>query len=131
MITRIPTFLLSLGLLAGCATDPADIQIVQTYDKPPRPLETPAPRYPYQALDEGVGGRSTLDFVVTRDGRVAEVAFVEPLAPILKEAVLDATRRWRFAPARKQGVAVDSRLRTTVEFRRQSESTATGTPTTR
>lgn len=131
MKTRIPTLLLSLGLLAGCTLDPADIQIVQTYDEPAKPLQTPAPRYPYEALDEGVGGRSTIDFVVTREGRVAEVAFVEPLAPILKESVLEATRRWRFTPARKQGAAVDSRLRTTVEFRRQGESTETGTPTRR
>ncbi len=126
MKTLFPTLLIT-AWLAGCASGPGDIQIIQTYDSPPKALATPAPKYPYEALDEGVSGRSTIDFVVTRHGRVTEVAFVEPLPKILKESVLEATRSWRFEPAIKAGVAVDSRLRTTVEFRRNTESTATGT----
>jgi protein TonB len=115
-------------LLAGCVTGSREISIVQDYDTPPKALSTPAPKYPYEAIDDGLAGRSTLDFVVTRSGRVAEVAFIEPLDPMLKEAVLEVTRRWRFDPAMRNGVPVDSRLRTSVEFRQNSEKVQTGTP---
>jgi len=127
MKTRIQSLVLVV-LLAGCASGSRDIAIVQNYDAPPKALSTPAPRYPYEAIDDGISGRSTIDFVVTRSGRAAEVAFIEPLDPMLKEAVLEATRRWRFTPAMRNGIPVDSRLRTSVEFRQNQKQAGTGAP---
>jgi protein TonB len=119
MKTRLQAFL-AAALLAGCAIPPGDILIVQDFDEPPRPISTPPPRYPYEAMDAGAEGSAEIDFVVTRRGRVMEVAFLGPLDPALKEAVLEGTHRWCFSPAVKDGKPVDSRLRTRVEFRRKT-----------
>lgn len=119
MKTRLPAFLTALALIAGCASDSGDIRIVQDFDQPPKPISTPAPEYPKKAMEAGLEGESEIDFVVTKDGRVVETAFSTPLDPALKESVLDATRKWRFQPAVKNGVPVDSRLKTRVGFRRK------------
>jgi protein TonB len=118
MKTRLPAVLAALVLLAGCATDSSSVRIVQDFDTPPKPLSTPAPQYPKHAMEAGIEGESEMDFVVTRDGRVVEPAFLTQMAPSLKEAVIDATKKWRFQPAMKAGTPVDSRLKTRVAFRR-------------
>ena len=64
-----------------------------------RPLSTPAPRYPADALRAGQSGEVQVEFTVAPDGSVSDARVVraEPARVFDREAVA-AVRRWRFEP---------------------------------
>ncbi|HZW18435.1 MAG TPA: energy transducer TonB, partial [Luteimonas sp.] len=64
-----------------------------------RPLSTPAPRYPADALRAGTSGEVMVEFTVGVDGSVsnARVVRADPPRTFDREA-LAAVRRWRFEP---------------------------------
>lgn len=64
-----------------------------------RPLSTPAPRYPAEALRAAQSGEVQVEFTVARDGSVSDARVVraEPARIFDREAVA-AVRRWRFEP---------------------------------
>lgn len=64
-----------------------------------RPLSTPAPRYPSDALRAGTSGEVLVEFTVGVDGAVsnARVVRADPPRTFDREA-LAAVRRWRFEP---------------------------------
>lgn len=64
-----------------------------------RPLSTPAPRYPPDALRAGTSGEVQVEFTVGIDGAVsnARVVRADPPRMFDREAIA-AVRRWRFEP---------------------------------
>ncbi len=64
-----------------------------------RPISTPAPRYPQDALRSGQSGEVMVEFTVALDGSVDNVRVVRADPPRVfdREAIL-AVRRWRFEP---------------------------------
>lgn len=64
-----------------------------------RPLSTPAPRFPPEALRAGTSGEVQVEFTVGTDGSVtaARVVNAEPRR-VFDRAALDAVQRWRFQP---------------------------------
>jgi TonB family protein len=76
---------------------------------PPRPLQTEPAAYPAAARRMGVEGLVEVAFVVDEVGRPRSVELVRSASPPLDSAVVDAVRRWRFEPARKDGVPVRMR----------------------
>ncbi|MEO6170574.1 MAG: energy transducer TonB [Lysobacter sp.] len=64
-----------------------------------RPLSTPAPAFPPQALRAGTSGEVQVEFTVGTDGSVtaARVVNAEPRR-VFDRAALDAVQRWRFQP---------------------------------
>lgn len=64
-----------------------------------RPLSTPAPRYPQEAMRAGQSGEVQVEFTVGTDGSVtaARVVRANP-ARVFDRAALDAVRKWRFQP---------------------------------
>lgn len=99
---------LSVALLVAWAglTRPAAAQTItlpEPRESPPGVVATP----PAQAT-------VALLVTVTRDGNVLDPKPVEPGDPALDQAALDAVRRWRFAPATRDGVAVTARIRVLV-----------------
>jgi len=64
-----------------------------------RPISTPAPRYPPEALRAGQAGEVLVEFTVNPDGSVsnARVVRADPPRVFDREAV-SAVRRWRFEP---------------------------------
>lgn len=83
----------------------------------PRILSAPDPVYPESARRRGVEGTVTAGLLIDADGGVTEV-WVESSSGdgALDEAALAAVRRWRFAPARQNGVPVSARSRVPVVF---------------
>jgi TonB family protein len=73
----------------------------------PLPRSWPAPPYPPDALQAGVGGRVAVEFVVDAEGRVVDPVIKEdpesPADPRLKDAVLKAAGQWKFSPALDAG----------------------------
>ncbi len=98
---------------------------------PPRPLLTPHPAYPDtftlslrpSDLTSGVTlrrpeGRVRVRLLVRADGSVGSVEVVVSSGiPELDRAAVEALSRWRFEPARQDGVPVDAYYLLWVTFR--------------
>lgn len=85
--------------------------------KPPVPLQREAPAYPDAVRATGIEGTVEIALTVLRDGSVGwvSVARAEPRG-YFEQAATEGVRRWRFAPALKDGEPVECRLRTRVRF---------------
>jgi protein TonB len=65
------------------------------------------PRYPESARRRGIEGTVLLKLRITAQGRVENVQVVRSAGyPDLDESAMEAVRRWRFEPARRNGEAV-------------------------
>jgi protein TonB len=70
----------------------------------PQPLNSPAPRYPQEALRMGAGGTVRVRVTVAADGSVDRLELAEGSGNrYLDRAALEAVRRWRFQPATRGG----------------------------
>ena len=75
------------------------------------------PPYPPQLLRTGVEGKAVVRVLVGTDGRVKQVAVISADDPLFADATeRQALRRWRFKPATRDGVAVESWKQLTVRF---------------
>ena len=64
-----------------------------------RPLSTPAPSYPTEALRAAQSGEVQVEFTVAPDGSVSDARVVRADPPrIFDRAAVAAVRRWRFEP---------------------------------
>ena len=114
--------LLGVGL-AGC-TAPAGPEGSVSYSKlelithvaqPPVLIYLSDPYYPTRLREAGVEGTATLTFVVTRDGRVADVKVEDASEPEFGEAAKRALVGGRFGPG-KDGWLERCEMRVTVFF---------------
>jgi TonB family protein len=84
---------------------------------PPRIVEsTPAP-YTEIARAKGVEGSVVLMVLVRRDGSVGAVTVSEGLEASLDESAVRTVKRWKFAPAMRNGRTVEVVLEIEVKFR--------------
>ena len=82
------------------------------------PLQRIAPRYPRQALRDGITGWVELEFVVNPDGTVRDVRVVNAKPRrVFDAAAIAAARRWRFKPKVVNGQAVAQRGLQRIEFK--------------
>jgi TonB family protein len=92
-------------------------------------VKCPAPPYPEIAADPRVAaeGRIELRLLVDEKGEVAVLAAVyrplpsrRPSSPpgqkILQDAAVAAVRKWRYRPARRDGLPVPMEVTATAEF---------------
>ena len=75
------------------------------------------PIYPSAARAARVEGAVRLEAVIRRDGSVGEVRVLQELRLGCTEAAIDALRRWRFLPGRRNGMPVDVFFELTVDFK--------------
>ena len=73
--------------------------------------------YTEDARQRGLSGDVVLEIVVRRDGSVGDIKILQGLGGGLNDRAVQAVRQWRFAPARRQGVAVDVIVEVAVEFK--------------
>lgn len=85
--------------------------------EPPQLLHEVRADYTEDARRRSVSGDVVLEIVVRRDGTVGDVKVLQGLAAGLNERAVQAVRQWRFAPARRQGAAVDVLVEVAVEFK--------------
>jgi len=75
------------------------------------------PPYPPQLLRTGVEGKAVVRVLIGLDGRVKQVAVISADDPLFADATeRQALRRWRFRPATRDGVAVETWKQLTVRF---------------
>lgn len=86
-------------------------------DRIPVGIATLQPRYPNKARRLGMCGRVKVRFLVNSDGSVSALSIIEACPEgIFEKAVERTVPRWRFQPAFKDGVPVNSWVVTTIEF---------------
>lgn len=117
---RLPATRLSAFEANNCSLlSPAPRSVINTgadmptHFVPPNPINSPPPqRPPNQIKAQSIQVR----LVINADGTVAEVSIEGRTTPEVAQAVLDATRKWTFEPARFLGLAVAAAMHLTVEF---------------
>jgi protein TonB len=88
-------------------------------DSPPRAIRQVEPEYPFEARTQGVQGTVVVAVTVGADGVPKDVRAVRTLGLGMDEAAVGAAAQWRFAPARKDGRAVEAPASLQFSFRMQ------------
>jgi TonB family protein len=83
----------------------------------PRLLRRVEPAYPRLLLASHFNARVTLRAVVDANGDVRDVGVVSSQNVSFSNAAMDAVKKWKFDPARREGCAVPVALTVNVEFR--------------
>ncbi len=85
-------------------------------DAPATPVYRPQIPYPQQAKKLGIEGSVLIQFSVGRDGKVKTIERVEAPHPSFKKEARKSVEKWKFNPAEKDGIPVESRLRQSIDF---------------
>lgn len=95
----------------------ASIFDIDQLDQPPRPLARLKPLYPPHARLQRLEGSVTVEFIVDADGKTRDIEVVASSpGRLFVPAAVQAIRRWRFDPGKKEGRAVNARVRQTIVF---------------
>ena len=114
---NIPAFL-SLAVLTIAFVAPAQAQKVN-----PKPISTPAPAYPQELIEAGVGfsGQAVITFTVKADGTVGDVIVTAADQPIFGKVAQEAVLTWKFQPGTVDGVPVERRVSMPFRFQEPIE----------
>ncbi|WP_461208813.1 energy transducer TonB [Desulfocurvus sp. DL9XJH121] len=83
----------------------------------PRIVRKVEPRYPVGARKGGLAGSVRVRFVVDARGHVCDPEVLRADPPgVFEESALDAVRKWRFKPAKKDGRVVSIRVVLPIRF---------------
>jgi len=96
---------------------PSPPPIVSSSAPRPLPDQSPAPRYPAAALRRGEGGEVLVRAEIGPDGVPTSVSIVSGSGSRhLDRAAQEAVRRWRFEPARSNGVPTVGSVQVPINF---------------
>ncbi len=90
------------------SVDPAKVYLEDEVDTPPKKLS--GDPYSPPRLRSGESVSLTLSWVVSENGEIGDIEVVQSGGKTLDEGVVQAIRKWKFAPGVKQGVKVKVRL---------------------
>jgi protein TonB len=82
----------------------------------PRPIGKVQPSYPAAARTAKLEGRVTLQGMVEIDGTVTEITVLQSPNKVFDQAAIDALKRFRFEPARRNGVSVRHPVTVPIDF---------------
>jgi len=103
-------------LLIAAALSATALAPLAAADRPPQATDQPAPAYPFDVRKEQVEGRVTLQFTVTTDGRVANPVVLQASNWVFRDLALDAVKKWKYAPALKDGRPVTATVNQSIVF---------------
>ncbi len=106
----------TLVLLIGCFVLPALTVKADEKTEPPVPVRTVQPDVPSSFSRTGAVGLVTVNFIVDEKGNVQEPKVVKSTHQELEEPALAAVKKWRFKPAKKDGVAVAVHVTIPIKF---------------
>jgi protein TonB len=87
----------------------------EDYDEPPKIVKRTTPVYPPQPFYAGIEGTVEIELVIDQRGLVSRLRVVKSI-PGLDEAALNCVKQWRFIPAKKAGLPVESIASAPVTF---------------
>lgn len=108
------SFLAVLVLASGVVISATDRRAARTN---PVPLEPPPLHYPASLDGSGKSGQAVVEMTITAEGQVADSVLKSADDPAFGEAALAAVAGWRFQPATRDGVAVDSKVALPFQFK--------------
>lgn len=85
-------------------------------DQRPRVIYQPSPRYPPQLQRRGIEGRVYIVFVVDGRGRVTNAKIQQSSHKAFEKPALQAVRKWKFEPGKRNGEPVQFRMRVPITF---------------
>jgi len=106
-------------LLLACFILPALALKADEKTEPPVPVRTVAPDVPSSFSRSGSVGLVTANFVVDEKGNVQDPTVVKSSHAELEQPALAAIKKWRFKPAKKDGVAVAVHVTIPIKFDNQ------------
>ncbi|HEX7894004.1 MAG TPA: energy transducer TonB [Terriglobales bacterium] len=83
---------------------------------PPKPVYSPDPRYSRKAKQDKYQGNCVLSLIVGSDGKPYDIKVSRFLGEGLDAMAIEAVRKWRFDPARKDGDPVAVAINVEVKF---------------
>lgn len=89
---------------------------VANLDQRPEPRFQPRPVYPFDLRRAGVSGEVTVGFIVDANGDTRDAYIVRATGREFETAVLQIVPKWKFAPGKKAGAAVNTRVTITIPF---------------
>lgn len=81
----------------------------------PKVISSPPPIYPEIARSQGIGGVVAVDALIDATGAVADVK-VTSGPVLLRQAAMDALRKWKYQPARLNGQPTSVHVNVNVDF---------------
>jgi TonB family protein len=84
--------------------------------EPPRLITKVTPEYPSVARAAKVTGKVVVQATISTSGDVVDASIVSSRSELLNQAALDAVRRWKYRPARRNGEPVAVYFTVRVEF---------------
>jgi protein TonB len=103
-------------ILLACLVLPASLLRADEKTEPPVPVRTVAPDVPSSFSRSGGVGLVTVKFLVDEKGNVQEPTIVKSSHAELEQPALEAIKKWRFKPAKKDGVAVAVHVTIPIKF---------------
>ncbi len=114
----LPGFVAGSGAMAGGDADVGnEVFSAADLEERPQPAAQFPPAYPNELRRAKVEGSVTVAFVVDETGRVDDARVEKSSHPEFEKSALEAIRKWRFRPGKKEGQAVRSYLVQTFRFR--------------
>jgi protein TonB len=102
-------FTLSLfALLVGCATTELGQQPVAIFRTPPE--------YPFELRKQGITGSALVEFIVTKEGDVANAFAVQASHPLFALHAVNCVSKWKFKPGMVGTRAVNTRMQQPISF---------------
>ena len=84
--------------------------------EPPVPVRTVAPKFPEEMRRNGNAGLVTVSCLIDEKGNVTEPKVVKSTNDAFSEPAVEALKKWKFKPAKKNGEAVAIRVNIPVQF---------------
>jgi protein TonB len=113
-VMKTKTYLLTLLVIAlGWISRPV---IAAEGMEPPVPVRTVAPKFPEEMRRNGSAGLVTVSCLIDEKGNVTEPKVVKSSNEAFSEPAIEALKKWKFKPAKKDGEAVAIRVNIPVQF---------------
>lgn len=84
--------------------------------EPPVPVRTVAPKFPDDMKRLGTSGLVTVSCMIDEKGNVTEPKIVKASNDAFSEPAIEALKKWKFKPAKKDGEAIAIRVNIPVQF---------------
>jgi protein TonB len=103
-------------ILAACLVLPKLSLWADEKTEPPVPVRMVAPVPPEGFSHNGSAGLVTVHFLVDDKGNVQEPTILKSSHPDLEEPAIKAIKKWRFKPARRDGLPVAVQVSIPIKF---------------
>jgi TonB family protein len=107
---------LDIGADAGLGDRNIDVQVEVQVDQNPSVLRRFKPKYPEAARRANRETVVFVEFTVDVNGKAIDIKVADPKGFGFDEAAIEAIKKWRFTPAKKDGVSVPKRVRQPIRF---------------